>query len=411
MNCEGSQHSTIQIPLKTLERCEKNSRLYNALNTWLGQAADWAHLTHLVTGLWMVAALIQTGEVSLSKWAKYIPCKGQYAQSRERRIRRWLSNSRINVHRLYKPIIQAALADWAEPELYLSLDTMMFWEQYCLVRLAVVHRGRALPLAWRVLHHPSASIKFERYDELLRQATSLLPTGVKVILLADRGFIHTDAMDAIRRLGWHYRIRLKSSTWIWRSKGGWCQPKGFHLKRGEVRCFHNVKLYKTQWYGPVHVIFGCNNLNGELWAVVSDEPTTLQTFAEYALRFDIEETFLDDQSSGWNLQRSEIRSVCDLSRLCFIMALATLYVTAQGVSVVESGKRRWVDTHWFRGNSYFRIGLDWVRSALIDGWRLLRAIRFSSNKDPEPAMASRAQHAKRLHRLEFRPITIAFKPD
>lgn len=33
--------------------------------------------------------------------------------------------------------------------------------------------------------------------------------GVKTILLADRGFIHTDAMSAIRRLGWHYRIRLK----------------------------------------------------------------------------------------------------------------------------------------------------------------------------------------------------------
>lgn len=43
-----------------------------------------------------------------------------------------------------------------------------------------------------------------------------------------------------------------------------------------------------QWYGPVHVIFGHNNLNGELWVVVSDEPTTLQTFREYALRFDIE---------------------------------------------------------------------------------------------------------------------------
>jgi len=359
----------------------------------------------------MVAALIQTGEVSLTKWAKYIPCNGQYAQSRQRRIRRWLGNSRINVHRLYKPIIREALAEWQEPQLYLSLDTTLFWDQYCLVRLAVVHRGRALPLAWRVLEHPSASVSFECYDELLKQAAGCLPSGVKVILLADRGFIQTDGMSAIRKLGWHYRIRLKSSTWVWRSKGGWCQPKSFHLQAGEVRCLHNVKLHKTQWYGPVHVIFGCNNLNGELWAVVSDEPTDLQTFAEYALRFDIEETFLDDQSSGWNLQRSEIRSVCDLSRLCLIMALATLYVTAQGVAVIEAGKRRWVDTHWFRGNSYFRIGLDWVRSALLDGWRLIRSVAFSSNKDPEPAMASRTQHHKRLYRLEFKPTIIAFKPD
>ncbi len=32
-------------------------------------------------------------------------------------------------------------------------------------------------------------------------------------------------------------------------------------------------------------------LSGELWYIVSDEPTTLQTFAEYAERFDIEEEF------------------------------------------------------------------------------------------------------------------------
>lgn len=262
-----------------------------------------------------------------------------------------------------------------------------------------------------MIKHSSASVSFNEYDELLRRAARCLPGDKKVVLLADRGFVHTDAMSAIKELGWHYRIRLKSSTWIWRSTGGWCQPKAFHLKRGEVRCFHNVQLHKKQWYGPVHVIFGRNNINGELWVVVSDEPTTLKTFAEYSLRFDIEETFLDDQSSGWNLQKSEIRSVCDLSRLCFILALATLYVTAQGVDVVEKGQRRWVDVRWFRGNSYFRIGTDWIKSALLDGWRLLKRVVFSSNRDPDPAMASRRQHEKRLYRLGFMPLTVKYKLD
>ncbi|WP_293123957.1 hypothetical protein [Moorena sp. SIO4G3] len=65
---------------------------------------------------------------------------------------------------------------------------------------------------------------------------------------------------------------------------------------------------------------------------------------------------------GANVQKSEIRSVPALSRLWFILAVATLYVTAQGVEVVETGKRRWVDTHWFRGNSYFRIGWEWIKA-------------------------------------------------
>ncbi|WP_250565111.1 transposase [Adonisia turfae] len=357
----------------------------------------------------MVAALIQTGEVNLTRWIPYIPCRGNYAQSKQRRIQRWLYNNRINVHRLYKPLIQAALADWKEDCIYLSLDTSLFWDEYCLVRLVVVHRGRALPVVWRVMEHRSASVAFTDYREMVQQALNRLPKGVKVVLLADRGFVHTELMQALTtQWGWHYRIRLKKDTWIWRKGQGWCQLKDFHFNRGEVLCFHNVRLHKEQGYGPVHIIFGCNNVNGEFWAIVSDEKTTLQSFQDYGLRFDIEENFLDDQSNGWNVQKSEIRSVPALSRLWFILAVATLYVTAQGVEVVETGKRRWIDTHWFRGNSYFRIGWEWIKTALENGWNLIRRVRFTSNHDPDPAMASRKQHEKRQYRLEFKIQTYQY---
>lgn len=359
----------------------------------------------------MVAALIQTGQVNLTRWSAYIPCRGRYAQSKQRRVRRWLNNSRINVHRLYKPLIRAALADWQQECLYLSLDTSLFWDEYCFIRLAVVHRGRALPLAWRVLEHPSASVSFWDYHEMLCAAAKCLPPGAKVVLLADRGFINTEGMSLLtQHLGWHYRIRLKSTTWIWRAGKGWHQLKAFHFEPGEALCFHHVKLHKGQWYGPVHIAFGRNNVNGEFWAIVSDQPTSLKTFQEYGLRFDIEESFLDDQSNGWNLHKSDIRSVCALSGLGFILAVATLYVSAQGVAVVEAGKRRWVDAHWFRGNSYFRIGTDWIRTALQSGWLLIRSIRFTGIRDPEPAIASRQQHARRTYRIEFKILTYRYPP-
>ncbi len=78
-----------------------------------------------------------------------------------------------------------------------------------------------------------------------------------------------------KQLGWHYRIRLKSDAWIWRVGKGWCQLKDFHLNRGEAQCHHNVSLHKQPWYGPVHLIVGRNNINGEFWAIVSDEITNL----------------------------------------------------------------------------------------------------------------------------------------
>lgn len=76
-------------------------------------------------------------------------------------------------------------------------------------------------------------------------------------------------------------------------------------------CFHNLRLHKELRLGPVHLILGRNNVTGEFWAILSDEKTNLKTFEEYGWRFDIEENFLDAQSNGWKIQRSEIRSVCD----------------------------------------------------------------------------------------------------
>jgi hypothetical protein len=319
------------------------------------------------------------------------------------------------VHRIYKSLVKAALSDWSESKIFLALDTSLFWDEYCLVRLSVIHRGRALPLVWRVMKHESASISFTDYREMIKQAQTRLPESVKVILLADRGFIHTKLMTLLTtQLGWDYRIRIKSNTWIWRGK--WCQPKNFHFDLGEAICLHNVQIHKSEFYGAVHVILGRNSFNGELWAIVSNEKTTLQTFAEYGLRFDIEENFLDDQSAGWNVQRSMIRDVCPkgyrsayaLSRLWFVLAVATLYVSAQGVEVVRAGKRRWVDTHWFRGNSYFRIGWDWVKAALLNGWKLLHCVTFSSNQDPNPAIASLKQHERRTYQLEFKVLTYSY---
>lgn len=179
----------------------------------MGQSSEWVHLGHLTTCLWMIVALIHTGDVNLTRWLPHIPCRGQQAHSKQRRLSRWLHNSRINVHRLYKPLIRAALADWREDVLYLSLDTSMFWDEYCLLRLAVVHRGRALPVVWRVLERENATIAFLEYREILCQAVERLPSGVMVVLLADRGFVHTNCMRMVTsQLGWHYRIRLKRDS-------------------------------------------------------------------------------------------------------------------------------------------------------------------------------------------------------
>ena len=373
------------------------SPLYHPLFNLLGQSKAWADLRHLQALCWMVIGLICSGCINLTCWSSYSESRAKFAQSYQRRFSRWLHNSRINAPRLYKPIIQEALADWDGSVISVIEDTTMLWNQYCLVRLSVQYRGRAVVLGWRVLSQSSSSVALKDYQDLLRASAKLLPEGVKVIFLADRGFADTKLMRFVTQsLGWHHRIRLKSNAWIFRRGYGWKQLRDFHLGCGEAWLMQNVKLTKTHEYGLVNLALARDPISGELWYIVSDEPTTLQTFAEYAERFDIEEEFLDEKSNGFQLHKSEIRSVTALSRLCLVVAVAALWLTSQGEQVVAHGMRRRVDCHWFRVNSYLRIGWDWLKAVVHKGWTLFPKMTLNGRADPEPAMASRKQASQKL---------------
>lgn len=364
--------------------------LYDTLVLVLRQHEKWLDVRHLKTLAWMMVGLIQTGNIALTDWTSFVVSRATFAQSTVRRFRRWLDNDRIVVHDLYGPVIQQALSDWGDHVLYLALDTSLLWDKYCIIRISVVFRGRAVPLVWQVLEHGSSSVSYDTYKDLLDKAAPLVPAYCPVVFLADRGFADIDLMRHLRRLGWHWRIRIKSNFWIYRRNHQRCQPGRLGLKPGQAYFWHQVWITE-QYFGPVHVALARLENGNELWYVVSDEPTGVETFDDYGRRFNIEENFLDDKSNGFQLEASLIRSADALNRLCFVLAMTTLFLVAQGVDVVAQGKRRYVDPHWERGSSYLKIGWSWVRKALVRRWSLLTTLRLPGEPDPEPAIASRKQ--------------------
>jgi hypothetical protein len=162
-----------------------------------------------------------------------------------------------------------------------------------------------------------------------------------------------------------------------------------------------------KYFGPVHLAVARPLGPEDSWYVVSDEPTDVETLKEYGLRFDIEENFLDDKSNGFQLESSWIRSAQALERLCMVLAMTTLYLVSVGTSVVQQGKRRFVDPHWFRGSSYMKIGWKWVHYALRRCYTLISSVYLSSEPDPEPAIASTKQAQKRQQRFAFEYAEVA----
>jgi len=373
---------------------ENTPALYETLLRVLGQHANWLDLRHRKTLAWMMVGLICSKTVSLGAWTPFVISQAQYAQSLVRRFRRWLANNRITVEPLYGPLIEQAMMGWVGKRMYVALDTSMLWNTYCLIRLSVIYRGRAVPLVWRVIEHGSAAVSFETYQDLLNEAKSRLPFACKVVFLADRGFADTQLMGHLRELGWHFRIRIKSTFWIYPSHLAPFQVGEVALQPGHMSCWQEVSI-TDKHFGPVHLAVARPLGRDEYWYVVSDESAELKTLEEYGLRFDIEENFLDDKSNGFQLESSLIRSAKALERLCFVLAMTTLYLVSVGTSVVKKGHRRLVDPHWFRGSSYLKIGWNWVNYALNRGYELITSVYLSGEPDPEPAMASKKQDEKR----------------
>ncbi len=139
--------------------------LYDTLVQVLRQHEKWLDVRHAKTLAWMMVGLIESGMIGLMAWTPYVQGRALYAQSTVRRFRRWLDNDKIKVHDLYGPLIQQALADWGAHRLYLALDTSLLWDQYCVVRISVVFRGRAVPVIWQVLAHGSSAVSYTTYQE------------------------------------------------------------------------------------------------------------------------------------------------------------------------------------------------------------------------------------------------------
>jgi hypothetical protein len=142
--------------------------------------------------------------------------------------------------------------------------------------------------------------------------------------------------------------------------------------------------------GPVHLALACLlDQPDDPWFVASDEPTDVQTLDEYGLRFDIEGSFRDEKSGGYQLHLSQLATPEALERLILIMAITTLHLTSLGVGVVQAEKRRWVDPHWERRLSYLKLGWRWRQQQDQRGWQAFAPFRLDPAPDPFPLLVSR----------------------
>lgn len=346
------------------------------------------------TYIWAVIGLLISQKPHLTHWQAY-RFDPVLAASKTRQFSRWLHNPRIDPTDIYAQIVRAMLRYWIDQEIFIALDTTQLWKRFVIVRISLIYCGRAIPLHWKVVEGESPTVKFIVYRSMLDHVNRLVPSSCKVTFLADRAFGVIKLYRHLKLLNWHFHIRIKGNVIIHET------PKQARRKmfRGQVSqlwpppkqaSFMNHIWVGERRYGPLHLALAhVQTLNGlEKWAIISDQRVSRRTFDEYGLRFCIEENFLDEKSAGFNLESSKIRDCEALSRLCLIIATATIYVVSTGKAIEAQGLVKKIDSHWFRGLSFFQIGWRWCRKVVFEGGWLLNFIWIPPDPDPEPSIAS-----------------------
>ena len=343
---------------------------------------------------WAVVGLCLTKTVNFNQWGEVVISGAQYASSHQRRFERWFHNKHIKPIKFFFPLLRAAMQLWPpEQILYLAIDASDLKNGYLLIRLALIYRGRAIPVTWRVIKHNSTSVSYKDYKVILKQALLILPPGQPIILLADRGFVHANLIKFCRKHRWGYRLRAKSSTAVRlpdrrvASMAKLCPPPG------QAHFYQNVYILGEN-IGPINIALATPDDDEDPWYIISDAPTEVTTLDEYARRFAIDEGFLDDKSGGFQLESTKLDDPEAISRLFLVLAVATLHFTSVGCEVVKRQTRRWVDTHWDRGMSYLKIGWQWLRQQFRKNWPVLPPFQLDPKPDPEPAIASRRSAAQ-----------------
>jgi len=204
-------------------------------------------------------------------------------------------------------------------------------------------------------------------DRLLQRLREVVPEGVGVTVLADRGFGDADLYALHGSLDLDHIIRFRGDVLVTDANGESRPAKDWLLPSGRARILRDVTV--TGRPRPVAaVVFVWAKGMKEPWFLACGEGCRQRTAAQivklYGRRFTIEESFRDskDPRFGMGLSSVRIASIERRDRLLLLSALATALLTLLGAAAESLGLDRLLRantaqrrTHslFFQGSYYY----------------------------------------------------------
>lgn len=294
---------------------------------------------------WLTALLLEGNKAQLHELADGLPDHRDPLTKRQR-VRRFLSQKLLRPRFFLRPLLRLL------SPLLLSLETLELsldrtdWEKrgkpVNILTVALVYKGRALPLFWLCLGYKGAS-SFLLWQQALEPVLTALESipelaAKPVQVLADREFASPKLAHWLARQGAGFTLRLKRSEYLnleeevslklasWADR---CQP-------GQWFFFRAVTVTRDCDF-PVNVLIAWPEGEEEPILLMSDLTDHRTLLDSYAHRFGIEPMFKDTKSNAFDLEQGRMTDPLRLEALLIPVALAYALAVLEGDALEQQG--------------------------------------------------------------------------
>lgn len=258
-----------------------------------------------------------------------------------KQVDRLISNAGIDVWHLFKFWVPFVVG--SREHVIVALDWTDFDDddQTTISLNMVTGHGRATPLLW--LTTIKSELKNQRNnheDNLLIRFREVLPAGVGVTVLADRGFGDTKLYALLSEIGFDFIIRFKENIMVTDENGVSKQASEWLYPSGRAKKLTNVTVTADKIPVPVVVVTHAAGMKDSWCLACSDTDMSASVVvAHYGKRFSIEENFRDtkDIRFGMGLSHTHISNPERRDRVLLVSALAVSFLTLLGAAGENTG--------------------------------------------------------------------------
>jgi len=289
--------------------------------------------------------------------------RGKTVKHAIKQVDRLLSNQGIEVWAMFPLWIKQIIGE--RNALVIAMDWTDFDadDQTTLVFSLVTRHGRATPLLWFSVFKAELEGKRNHIEDMcLVRLKEALGDGVKVTILADRGFGDAKLFGFLKELGFEYVVRFRGDVFVIAADGETRPAEEFVGVNGRARKLTNAKVSKghQQEVGAV-VCVRAKKMKESWHLATSDAKATASAIIKlYSRRWTIEPGFRDtkDLRFGMGLSSVRIGNPYRRDRLLLLNAVAILLLTLLGAAGEALGMDRMLKSNTVkrRVHSLFRQG-------------------------------------------------------